>query len=385
MREETGVAKGMKTDSAEKGPKVVISGYYGFDNCGDEAVLLAMIRGLKKIRPDTRMVVLSGNPKKTRDTYAVEAVNRRNPFIIAYELLTCRLFISGGGSLLQDVTSTKSLRYYLALINMASTLGKRTMIYSQGIGPLSRGKNRKRVSRALNRCHVISVRDRHSAGMLRGLGIARDILVTCDPVMSLCAEDVDIEGIEAVLREIGIPGNEAETRRPLLLAAVRSWGDNSHIGPVSEFLDKRAKSGWDVLLAPAHYPDDKAAMDEISRRMTEKPYLLDKCLTACEFLALTARADMVFSMRLHGLVCALAVGTPMLGLSYDPKVDAFMEQAGLEGYCMPLDAFDCGEAEQLFAELESFAPNPQVWLEARRREMRELVMVSAQKAAELLK
>ena len=375
----------MKTSSEKKSPKVVISGYYGFDNCGDEVVLLAIIHCLKKINPEVRIAVLSGNPQKTRETYAVEAANRWNPFMIIYELLTCRLLISGGGSLLQDVTSTKSLRYYLAVINMARILGKRTMIYSQGIGPLSNKKNRARVSKALNRCHTISVRDRHSAGLLRKLGLTRDIQVTCDPVMALSVEDVDIKEINSDLREIGIAGNEAEMRKPLLLAVIRAWGDNSHIGLVSEFLDKRVKSGWDVLLVPAHYPDDTAAMNEISRNMAEKPYLLGRCLTACEFLALNVRADMVFSMRLHGLICALAVGTPMLGLSYDPKVDAFMEQAGLEEYCLPFDEFNCEEAEQLFAELNSFAPNPQGWLEARRKEMRESVMDTAQKAIELLK
>ena len=374
----------MNISSGKKGPKAVISGYYGFDNCGDEAVLLAIINLLKKIKPDARITVLSGKPKKTRETYAVGAVNRWNPFAIALELLSCRLLISGGGSLLQDVTSTNSLRYYLAVINMANLLRKKTIIYSQGIGPLSVKKNRTKVCNALNRCNSITVRDGGSAQLLRELGITRDIHVTCDPVMALRAEDVCFEEINADLREIGISGNDAEKRKPLIVAAIRAWGGNSHIKPVSEFLDKRINDGWDVLLLPAHYPDDTVAMNEICHCMAEKPYLLDKCLTAREFLALTARADMVFSMRLHGLICALAVGTPMLGISYDPKVGAFMEQAGLEEYCLPCEDFTCEAAEQLFEELESFSPNPQEWLEERRREMRGMAAQTAQKAAELL-
>ena len=130
----------MSLKSGKKSHKAVISGYYGFDNCGDEAVLLAIIHCLKKLKPDVRIVVLSGNPKKTRELYAVEAVNRWNPFSVAIELLSCRLLISGGGSLLQDVTSTKSLRYYLAIINIAALFKKRIMIYSQGLGPLNAEK-----------------------------------------------------------------------------------------------------------------------------------------------------------------------------------------------------------------------------------------------------
>ena len=118
--------------------------------------------------------------------------------------------------------------------------------------------------------------------------------------------------------------------------------------------------------------------------MAEKPFLLDKCLTSREFLALIARADIVFSMRLHGLICALAVGIPLLALSYDPKVESFMEQAGLEDYCMSYDNFKCNAAEQLFSDLERLPPNPEKWLEARRCEMREMAMETAQKAVELL-
>jgi len=374
----------MNMNPVKKNPKVVISGYYGFGNCGDEAVLFSIVQSLKQFNPDLQIVVLSGNPNITREFYTVDAVNRWNPFKIAHELLSCRLLISGGGSLLQDATSTKSLRYYLAVINMARFLRKKIMIHSQGIGPLSKGKNRARVAKALSHCHAITVRDEHSAELLRELGVTQDIQVTCDPVMALCAEETIIEEVKDDLLEIGIPEIEAENRKPLLLAAVRPWCDNSHIRPISEFLDRRVKSGWDVLLVPAHYPTDNASADEICRCMTEKPYLLDKCLTAREFMALAARADMVFSMRLHGLICAYAVETPIIGLSYDPKVEAFMEQAGLEEYCLSYDSFNCEAAEQLFEELESFLPNKQKWLEARRREMRDMAMETAKKAAELL-
>ena len=102
--------------TSKKNPKIVISGYYGFDNCGDEAVLLAMIHCLKTHRPDVRITVLSDNPKKTQEMYGVKAVNRWKPLNIALAIFSCNLLISGGGSLLQDATSSRSLRYYLGLM-----------------------------------------------------------------------------------------------------------------------------------------------------------------------------------------------------------------------------------------------------------------------------
>ena len=288
----------MSYNSGKKGPKVVISGYYGFDNCGDEAVLLSIVHCLRTLRPDVRITVLSNNPQKTAALYAVDAVNRWNPLSVALQLLSCRLVISGGGSLLQDVTSSKSLRYYLSVIKIAKLFRKKVMIYSQGIGPLNAGKNRVRVSRSLNRCHTITVRDERSLDLLKEIGITHDIQVVCDPVIALSPEDVDCAEAEDHLRGLIASDDMSKDRKPLLMAAVRQWGDGRHIAPVAEFLDKQIKGGWDVLLVSAHYPSDLEAANDIKHFMTEQPYLLDKCLTAKEFMSLTACADRVFSMKI---------------------------------------------------------------------------------------
>ena len=370
--------------NSKKRPRVVISGYYGFDNCGDEAVLLAIIHCLKDLMPDVKITVLSGNPKKTRQLYGVKAVNRWNPLRIALAIINCRLLISGGGSLLQDVTSAKSPGYYLGVIMMALVLGKKVMIYSQGVGPLNVAKNRKRVAKVLNRCHAITLRDDRSAELLDKLGVRRDMPVTCDPVMALSREDVDYESAKEELHELGIYDNSTTDLNPLLFAAVRCWKDDSHIVPVAEFLDSQAGEGWDVLLVPAHYPEDMDAIDMLSAKMATRPYCVDRLLTAREFLALTALADKVFSMRLHGLICAMAMGTPMIGLSYDPKVDAFMEQAGLERYCQSFDNFDVETANRLMEELDNLPFQFRQEREARRLDMQDLAWETADVAVWLL-
>ena len=368
----------------KKGPKIVVSGYYGFDNCGDEAILFAMIHCLRKLRPNVRIVVLSNNPEKTEALYGVKAVNRWKPAAIAFELLTCRLFISGGGSLIQDVTSTKSLNYYLMVILGASLLRKRVMIYGQGIGPILNEKNRIRTAKVLNRCSGITVRDVRSAALLKEIGVKADIRVTCDPVMALSYEDVDREDIRDDLQEMNILDDRGRKRKPLLLVMIRNWKDNKHMRPIAELLDVQARMGWDVLLAPAHFPEDMDSMNAIGNLMSERLYCLGKSLTASQFLALTAYADRVFSMRLHGLIFAMAMGAPMLGLSYDPKVDGFMEQAGLQRYCLPCDDFDWETAEYLLEEMEASPLESRREQERRRQEMQEQAWDMARKAIELL-
>ena len=376
-------------NTRKKNPKIVISGYYGFDNCGDEAVLLSIVHCLKKLLPDVRITVLSGNPEKTRELYGVKAVNRWNPITIKLELLTSHLLISGGGSLLQDVTSARSPLYYLGVILFARLLRKKVMIYSQGVGPLNLEENRARVKKVLDRCHALTVRDSRSAELLRELGVRRDIQITCDPVMALNRDDIHDTAFESgtamdLLQEFGISDSAKSQRKPLLLVFVRCWKDDRHISPVAELLDSQIKKGWDVLLAPAHFPDDNEANAKLAAEMSARPFIVDKCLTAREFLALTAQADRVFSMRLHGLISAMAVGTQMAGISYDPKVDAFMEQAGLEEYCLPFDDFSLETAAQLMERLDS-PPSSNIHVnEERRLEMQKLAWKAAEKAIELL-
>ncbi|MCL2046066.1 MAG: polysaccharide pyruvyl transferase CsaB [Oscillospiraceae bacterium] len=370
-----------------KSQKLVISGYYGYDNCGDEAVLLSIVSSLKELMPNIIITVLSGNPTKTKELYGVKAINRWNPFAIFFALMSCRMLISGGGSLLQDETSTKSLRYYLAIINLARMLGKKVMIYSQGIGPLNADDSRKMVQKTLNRCHEITVRDTASASLLREIGITREIKVVCDPVLLLSSLDYADLGIIDELEQLRLIGEDGVKKnfvaqKPILLAAIRCWKDDGHIIEVAKFLDEQTKNGYDVLLVPAHYPDDLLACVSIRVAMSSEVYCINKSLTAKEFNALTSHADYVFSMRLHGLICAYAAGTPILALSYDPKVDAFMEQVNLKEYCLAYDNFESNKAMTLFEKLSHAPKETQL---AHKETMNELAWSTSKKAIELLK
>jgi len=139
-----------------------------------------------------------------------------------------------------------------------------------------------------------------------------------------------------------------------------------------------------VLLVPAHFPDDAEANKRICSMMAAQPHCIEGPLTAREFLALAASADMVFSMRLHGLICAMATGAPMFGLSYDPKVDAFMEQAGMRDHCLPLGGFGLDAAERMMEGLAAMPPASLDEKEARRKEMQRAAWETAELAVALL-
>ena len=93
--------------------KVLLSGYYGFDNAGDEAVLYAIVQTLRAAAPDIEITVLSNQPDKTAAQLGVHAVNRWGKTALLKAVKNCDVLISGGGSLLQDVTSKNGILYYL--------------------------------------------------------------------------------------------------------------------------------------------------------------------------------------------------------------------------------------------------------------------------------
>ena len=102
--------------------KIVISGYYGFANAGDEAMLTAIIKSLRSTEKSVELTVISGNPEMTSAQHQVNSIHRFNFFEIIKSLHGCDLLISGGGSLLQDVTSMRSLLYYLSILALGVIL-----------------------------------------------------------------------------------------------------------------------------------------------------------------------------------------------------------------------------------------------------------------------
>ena len=144
-------------------------------------MLAAIVGSLKDIIPDVAITVITGNCRMTRENHKVQAVHRLNFFAIAAAIRRCDILISGGGSLLQDVTSARSLYYYLWIMKIALFFKKPVMLYAQGIGPVRGIKAREAVQKVLQRVSVIGVRDRDSKAELMDMGVTRPpIHVTAD-------------------------------------------------------------------------------------------------------------------------------------------------------------------------------------------------------------
>ena len=166
--------------------KICISGYYGFDNFGDEVILSTLVENLKKFKKPPQITVFSSNPKKTAKELGIESAHSFNLKDILINLAKCDYLISGGGSLLQDVTSKKSLIYYLGIITLSQILGKKTIIFAQGLGPIKNKFLKKLTAKTLKKVKYITVRDEKSIELLNSWGIKAERCY--DPVWNLTTE-----------------------------------------------------------------------------------------------------------------------------------------------------------------------------------------------------
>jgi len=299
--------------------KLLLSGYFGFGNLGDDAILYSMVNRIRAQRKDCEITVLSNCPKDTTQELGVTAVNRWNLKDVISAIRGSDVFISGGGSLLQDITGVKSLLYYLGLIWLAEKLNKKVMIFAQGLGPLTGKTSRSQTAKILRKVDVITVRDKDSAELLNSIGVTKQVTITADPVLALANENRQFLSHETkILSEFKLDSEK------LIVVCPRTWKDNAFLDPLAEALSVLLSDGYQVCLVPFHVPGDLVFCQTIAASIGQDVVIIDRQVDLKEVAALFSQAELVIGMRLHSLIIAAALGTPMVGISYDPKVEAFL-------------------------------------------------------------
>lgn len=305
-----------------KNKEILISGYYGFKNSGDDALLKAIIHDLKHYYESPNIVVLSANPSETKQSYRVNAINRLNIFSIMKHMKKADMLISGGGTLIQDRTSTKSLWYYLTVISLALKKKLKVMLYSNGIGPLEKKNNIKKTRKILSKVDLITLRDEHSLRELNNIGVKNDnIIVTADPALELKRED-GARGRE-ILNELGVPEG-----RKLLGVSIRRWKSTDpefedNIAWVCDYAYERY--GFHTVLLPMQASRDLASLQNVKRIMKHDATIVDRRVEVSEMMSIMNCFDICIGMRLHTLIYAVVNAVPLIGLVYDPKISSFME------------------------------------------------------------
>ncbi|MBW4644483.1 MAG: polysaccharide pyruvyl transferase CsaB [Goleter apudmare HA4340-LM2] len=294
--------------------RALLSGYYGKGNGGDEALLATL---LQMLPPHVTPVVLSANPEETRDRYGVETYNRMAISPVLQALRSCDAFIWGGGSLIQDVTSSISPLYYSGLMALAQTMGLKTVAWAQGIGPLVRPQTRWLARQNFTGCTKVSVRDRASAALLSDWQIP--FILAPDPVWAL--ESKPVPG----LWDLPAP------RVAVTLRSHPQLTEKRLANLTRALVDFQKATQAFILLLPFQKSEDLSIAQAIQPHLLDVSQIL--CLEDPQVLkGVFKGVEMAIGMRLHSLIMAAAEGCRCFALSYDPKVNRLMEDLDMPGW-----------------------------------------------------
>jgi polysaccharide pyruvyl transferase CsaB len=297
--------------------RFLISGYYGFGNLGDDALLSVIVSQLRTRYPYAAIDVLSAQPEQTAHELRVEATARWDAKAVKRAIARADMVLSGGGGLLQNRTSLRSLVYYAGIIRAAAKAHRQAMIFAQSIGPLDFW-GRALVKECCKGLLGATVRDERSREILGPLLPAGARLErTADPVFLYDApeEEIDLspEGIRA-------------DSDPLVVVSVRkATGMRDRLDVVARAIDRLAE-GHDarVVFLPIGGAADAEVATLVIRKCKTAPVLLPEC--SLERAAnIIRRAKAVIGMRLHALILAARYAVPFVAIPYDPKVSALCE------------------------------------------------------------
>jgi polysaccharide pyruvyl transferase CsaB len=290
--------------------KLLLLGYFGFGNAGDEAILAAEVTALRDaLGADTEFVVVSGDPAYTLTTHGLSAISRTDLAAIARDLRTCDALVAGGGSLLQDVTSARPVAFYAGLMLLARALGKPVFVYAQGLGPLHLPVNRLLTAAAVKSATYVALRDTDSV-MLTKRWRVRGVKLVPDPVLG---------------DQFTVPQPAA----PRLAVVLRPWNGMTAWRPVLRTALAELSRDVEVLLVAFHVRQDVALARELAADLEGcAVHVAEPTDDYRTTLEAVAASTAVLGMRLHALLVAAAAGRPFVALSYDRKVSSFAAQVG---------------------------------------------------------
>lgn len=279
--------------------KYVVSGYIGFDNFGDEAIAKILTSYLKE---KGEVTVISSNPEKTAKLYGV---NTTGMLDFVKPILSSDVLVSGGGSLLQDVTSLKSLMYYLAVITTALVLGKKVIIFAQGFTPFRTKLGKFLTSFVLKHCHKVTVRDVGSQQLLQEMGISSELV--SDPVFGIkIPTEIEHKGVGVQLRSF--QGMTEDFIKNLAEKIAKTF-PNQEIKLIS------LQDSYDVDIL------EKFASFGLKTKLYSG-------MSAGEVISEIMTLEYLIGMRFHSSLIAAKAGVKVLGIDYDVKVRKLAEEVG---------------------------------------------------------
>ena len=301
---------------------VVLCGYYGFGNMGDNALLRAAVALSREKYADRPLCALTRSPKRDQVEFNVRCARRSSPFAVWRELRGASLLVLGGGTLLQENTSLRSLAYYWWVINCASKNGVAVELWGNGLASPKSKLGAKLMKSALKKCRYAGLRDGAS------VSVYKDIIGNTDRVR----HEADLAGkispsphgrVDFLLNTLGI--NEKTAPKGYAVVTVKGNDGRGYREILERWLETLSADGVRLLFIPMFPKEDMKESRRLCRRFCG---FLAEVRGACDAVGLIQRSTVVCGMRLHSLVFAAAVGVPFVGFGGDVKAESFCRENG---------------------------------------------------------
>ena len=339
--------------------KILIAGYYGFENAGDEAILSAMLADFRRQRSALEFIVVSSNPTETAALYNVRSVHWKDINALLDAARECDLLVLGGGGIFQDYWGVPAgtqltqfhwgISYYSSIALLANLYKKPFMIYSVGVGPLLTEEGKRWTRLAFELADAATVRDPESKALLASLGVpAKQVRINPDPGLSLAPKAKEAA---AIFEAVGVSLRE----RPILGVCLRNWteGESSATwkqelaSALDQFLEKHNVQMVFIPFQVVEHEleNDHAVALELIAMMNfkDRVHAISKTYSPEVTAGLISHCRMIVGMRLHSLIFAASAGVPAMALAYDPKVHNFMKSLGVSEFVLDLQTMDSNQ------------------------------------------
>lgn len=290
-----------------KRPQILLCGYYGFGNMGDDALLRSSIARARREYPSASVGALTKGGKKDSAIFGVPCFKRSSPFALRGKIKCCELFVLGGGTLLQEDTSLRSLAYYCALIAHAKRHGATVHLWGNGIGVPKTKLGQALMRRALRRCDSIGLRDGISVSLAHRLTPDGCIYFEKDLALRIPRSD-------ALRADFLLETMWGDKIPDFILVAPKS-GDG--IGALEAAVSEARSCGFSLCFVAMHTREDTPMAERLRTRYGGE-ILCGICYS--DLVAIAARSKGVYSMRLHGLLAAASAKVPYRAFGNDVKL-----------------------------------------------------------------
>lgn len=351
--------------------RIGVFGGFGIGNFGNDASLEAALDFLRAERPEAEVSVICTKPDVVEATYGVAAIPTTvRPEGLARKLDTLLLrqpsawsnwvrclaalkrydvMLVAGTGVFDDFRDTpwgwpsRLLRWCLA----ARMRGVRIAYLSVGGGPILNPVSRFLMKRAAQLAQHRSYRDENSRQYMLGIGVDD-------------AESVVLPDLAFLLPKPPAPPRAPDGALTIGVGTMtyRGWRDNdtvyeSYLAAQQRFIEWAEAQGHKVRILIGQTPADLRAVDDLEARMGRALVSAeDRAMNSIhDVMRAVAETDVVIASRYHVQVAALKQGKPVMSLSYAPKNDALLEQAGLGAFVHDIHAIDFDKLVGQFSEL----------------------------------